>query len=52
MCAKFSDYKSCQKCFRKNITNIPPIIDNGIYISYCKQKADIFNEYFLTYYYQ
>ena len=31
---------------KKNITNSPPIIDNGIYISTCKEKADIFKEYF------
>ena len=52
--AKLSDTKIGQKHFwtaykkianKKKNTNIPPIIDNGIYIYNCKLKADIFNEY-------
>ena len=31
---------------KKRNTNIPPIIDNDIYISNSEKKADIFNEYF------
>ena len=31
---------------KKRNTNIPPIIDNDIYISNFKKKAEIFNEYF------
>ena len=52
---KLSDPNTEQKHFwtaykkiinKKVNTNIPPIIDNGVYISNCKQKADIFNQYF------
>ena len=31
---------------KKRNTNIPPIIDNDIFISNFEKKADIFNEYF------
>ena len=31
---------------KKRTTNIPPIIENGIFISNFKKKANIFNEYF------
>ena len=27
-------------------TNIPPIIDDGVFISNFKKKADLFNDYF------
>ena len=30
----------------KSTTNIPPIIENGIFISNFKKKADIFSDYF------
>ena len=52
---KLCDPKLWQKHFwtaykkignKKKNVNIPPIIVNGIYISNCKQKADIFNMYF------
>ena len=52
---KFSDPKTGQKHFwtaykkitnKKVNTNIPPIIENGVYISNCKQKSVIFNQYF------
>ena len=33
---------------KKQHTNIPPIIEDDRYITNCKQKADIFNEYFAT----
>ena len=55
MGSKLSDPKTGQKHFwtaykkiinKKVNTNIPPIIENGVYISNCKQKADIFNQYF------
>ena len=53
--SKLSDPKIGQKVFwsaykklanKKICTNIPPIIDNGTYISNFKQKAHIFNDYF------
>ena len=53
--AKLSDPNIGQKHFwtaykklanKKSSTNIPPINNNGLYISNCKQKAHIFNEYF------
>ena len=31
---------------QKKITNIPPLIENNIYISSFKEKAQIFNQYF------
>ena len=52
---KFSDPEIGQKQFwtaykkianKKRNTNIPPIIEDGTYISNCKLKADIFNKYF------
>ena len=55
LCSKLSDPNTGQKHFwtaykkiinKKVNTNTPPIIDNGVYISNCKQKADIFNQYF------
>ena len=40
-------WTACKKIINKKVnTNIPPIIENGVYISNCKQKADIFNQYF------
>ena len=33
---------------KKCVTNIPPIIVNDCYISNCKQKADIFNDFFAS----
>ena len=50
--AKLSDPNIGQKHFwtaykklanKKSSTNIPPIINDGLYISNCKQKAHIFN---------
>ena len=55
MGSKLSDPKTGQKHFwtaykkiinKKVNTNISPIIENGVYIPNCKQKADIFNQYF------
>ena len=31
---------------KKRNTNIPPIIDDGVFISNFKKKADLFNDYF------
>ena len=54
---KLSDPKIGQKSFwtafkrivnTKKQTNIPPIIENDVYISDFSQKANIFNEYFAT----
>ena len=54
---KLSDLKIGQKSFwtafkrivnTKKQTNIPPIIENDVYISDFSQKANIFNEYFAT----
>ena len=52
---KLSDPESGQKHFwtaykrtanKKRNTNIPPIIDDDIFISNFKKKADLFNDYF------
>ena len=52
---KLSDPEIGQKQFwtaykkianKKRNTNIPPIIEDGTYISNCKLKAEIFNKYF------
>ena len=52
---KLSDPKIGQKLFwsaykkvvnKKMTTNIPPTIENGIFISNFKKKVDIFNDYF------
>ena len=52
---QLSDPKIGQKHFltaykriaiKKRNTNIPPIIDDNIFIFNFKQKADLFNEYF------
>ena len=52
---KLSDPQTGQKCFwnafkkisnKKKTTNIPPIIENDVYISNFQQKASIFNDYF------
>jgi len=52
---KLSDPQTGQKIFwnafkrlsnKKKNTNIPPIIDDDVYISNFRQKANVFNEYF------
>ena len=52
---KLSDPNTGQKCFwttykklinKKAKTNIPPLMENGAFISNCREKADIFNKYF------
>ena len=52
---KLSDPEIGQKHFwtadkrianKKRNTNIPPIIDDGVFISNFKKKADLFNDYF------
>ena len=52
---KLSDPNTGQKYFwttykklinKKVKTNIPPLMENGVFISNCREKADIFNKYF------